>query len=68
MKQVRDDTHKTSKKIVQFSRPPPPHPPPLVQIRPKFFHPLDLARLLSNEPLLATLQITNQLKENMILR
>ena len=42
----RDDTHMTSMKIVQFSRP----PPPLVQLRAKFFHPLDLARPISNEP------------------
>ena len=33
----RDDTHTTSMKIIQFSRP----PTPLVQLRPKFFHPLD---------------------------
>ena len=36
----------TSMKIVQFSRP----PTPLVQLRPKFFHPLDLGRPISNEP------------------
>ena len=35
----------TSMKIVQFSRP----PTALVQLRPKFFHPLDLGRLISNE-------------------
>ena len=36
----------TSMKIVQFSRP--LHP--LVHLRPKFFHPLDLERPVSNEP------------------
>ena len=35
----------TSMKIVQFSRP----PPPLVHLRPKFFHPLDVGRPISNE-------------------
>ena len=35
-----------SMKIVQFSRP----PTPLVQLRPKFFHLLDLGRPISNEP------------------
>ena len=44
---LRDDTHMTSMKIVQFSRP----PKPLVQLCPKFFHPLDFQRLISNEPL-----------------
>ena len=44
--QVRDDTQMTSMKTVQFSRP----PTPLVQLRPKFFHPLVLRRLISNEP------------------
>ena len=43
---TRDDTHMTSMKIVQFSRP----PTPLVQLRPKFFNPLDLGRPISNEP------------------
>ena len=33
-------------KIVQFSRP----PTPLVHLRPNFFHPLDVARPISNEP------------------
>ena len=51
----------TSMKVVQFSRP--PHP--LVQLRPKFFHPLDLGRPISNEPPPPPLQmISNQLKEN----
>ena len=36
----------TSTKIVQFPRP----PTPLVQLHPKFFHPLDLGRPISNEP------------------
>ena len=43
---VRDNAHMTSMKIVQFSRP----PTPLSQLRPKFFHPLDLGRPISNEP------------------
>ena len=43
---ARDDTHMTSMKIVQFSRP----PTSLVHQRPKFFHPLDLGRSISNEP------------------
>ena len=40
----------------------------LAHLRPKFFHPLDLGRPISNEPLLLLpLQImTNQLKENII--
>ena len=42
----RDDTHMTSMKIIQFSRP----PTPLVQLRPKSFHPLDLGCPISNEP------------------
>ena len=33
-----------STKFAQFSR-----PPPLVHLRPKFFHPLDLGRPISNE-------------------
>ena len=41
----RDDTHMTFLKIFRFSR----HPPP-VHLRPKFFHPLDLGRPISNEP------------------
>ena len=41
---IRDDTHMTSVKIVQFSR----HTTPLVQLRPKYFHPLDLRRPVSN--------------------
>ena len=54
----------TSIKIVQFSRPPPPAP--LIQLRPKFFHLLDLGRPISNErPPLQ--MITNQLKGNIIL-
>ena len=35
----------TSMKIVQFSRP----PTPLVYLRPKFLHPFDLGRPVSNE-------------------
>ena len=39
--------------------------PLLVQLRPKFFHPLNLGRLISNEP--PSLQmITNQLKGSII--
>ena len=36
----------TSMKAVQFSR----LPTPLVCLSPKFFHPLDLGRPISNEP------------------
>ena len=36
----------TSMKIVQFSK----SPTLLVHLRPKFFHPLDLGRPISNEP------------------
>ena len=42
------------------------HPPPLVQLRPKFFHPLDLGPPVSNESPLSLQIITNQLKENVI--
>ena len=51
----------TSMKIVQFLRP----PTPFVLLRPKFFHPLDLGRSISNKtsPLQMT---TNLLKENII--
>ena len=61
---IRDDTHITSMKTVQFSRP----PIPVVHIRPKHFHPLDLGRPISNEPSpLPTLQMkTNGLKEKII--
>ena len=44
---IRDDTHMTSMKIVQFSR----SPTHLVHLRPKFFHPLALGRPISNEHL-----------------
>ena len=40
---IRDDTHMTSMKTVQFSRPPPTH---VVHLRPKLFHPIDLRRLI----------------------
>ena len=40
-------------------------PHPLVQLRPKFFHPLDLGRPISNNPPLQ--MITNRLKGNIIL-
>ena len=43
---IRDYTFMTSMKIVQFSTLPNPH----VHQRPKFFHPLDLGRPISNEP------------------
>ena len=43
---LRDDTHLTSMKIIQFSRP----LTPIVRLRPKFFHALDLGRPVSNEP------------------
>ena len=61
---IRDDIHMTSMKIVHL-------PPPLVRLRPKFFHPLGLGRPISNEypppPILLPLPIiTNQLKENII--
>ena len=36
----------TSMKIVEFLK----SPTPLVHLRPKFFHPLDLGRPISNEP------------------
>ena len=36
----------TSMKIVEFSKP----PTPLDHLRPKFFHPLELGRSISNEP------------------
>ena len=42
---LRDDTHLTTLKIVQFSRP----PTPLVQLRPIFFYPFNLGRPISNE-------------------
>ena len=59
----------TSMEVVQFSRP----PTPLVNLHPKFFHPLDLGPPISNEPCLP-LQMkrksitikSNQLKENKI--
>ena len=59
---LRDDTHITSMKIVQFSR----LHAPIIHIRPKFFHPLDLRRPISNK-LPSPLQvITNQFKENIV--
>ena len=61
---VRDDTHVASMKIVQFSR----SITPLVQLRPKFLHPLDLGHPVSNKsPSFPSYnQITNQLKKNII--
>ena len=38
--QIRDDTYITSMKIVEFSGP----PPPIVHLRPKFFHLLEFSR------------------------
>ena len=46
IEEIRDDTHMMSMKIVQFAGP----PTPLVHLRPKFFHPLDLERSISVEP------------------
>ena len=46
IKILTDDTHITSMKIVQFSRP----PTYLVHLRPKFFHPLGIGRPISSEP------------------
>ena len=43
---LRDDTHMTSIKIIQFSRP----LNPFFHLRPKFFHLVDLGRPISNEP------------------
>ena len=58
-----DDTHMTSMKVVQFSRP----PTPLVHLRPKFFHPVDLGRPISNEPSPPLSQNDNhQLKDDII--
>ena len=58
---IGDDTHMTSMKILQFSRP----YTPLVHLCPKFSHLLDLWRPISNG--LPPLQMmTNQLKENII--
>ena len=59
MVHIRGDTHMTSMKIVQFSRPPPVH------LGPKFFHPLILdVQFQMNLPPLQ--MMTNQLKENII--
>ena len=49
-------------KIVQFSRP----PTPLVHLRPKFYHPLDLGRSISNEPPFPLQMITNKLMTVML--
>ena len=58
---VRDDTHKKSMKIVQFSRP--PNPP--YHLCPKLFHPLTLdVHFQTKLPYLQT--ITSQLIEDMI--
>ena len=58
-----DDTYMTFMKIVQFSR----HPFPLVHLRSKFVHPLDLRPPWSNKfPLFQI--ITKKIKENIIQR
>ena len=44
---IRNDTHMRPKKIVQFSRPP---PPPLPQPPTISHHPVDLGRRISNDP------------------
>ena len=44
-KATRNDTHGKSMKIVQLSRP----PTPLVHLRPKFVHPVNLERPISNK-------------------
>ena len=54
----------TSMKIVQFSR----LPTPLVDLRPKFFQPLDLDVQTQTNPHPPLQMITNQLKENIIER
>ena len=60
---LRDDTHMTSMKVVQFLR----FPTLLVDLRPKFFHPLDLGHLISSKPPPFPLQMkTSQLKENIM--
>ena len=59
---LKDKTYMTSMKTVQFSWP----PTCLVQLRPKFFHPLDFARPISNEPSPPLQMIINQLNENII--
>ena len=41
---LRDDTHMTSMKIVQFLR----HVTPFFHLRPTFLHPLDIGRTISN--------------------
>ena len=53
----------TSIKIAQFSRP----PTPLVQLRPKLFHDLDLGRPILNEPPSPSANDYHQLKGNIIL-
>ena len=54
----RGGTHMTSKKTVQFLRP----PTHLVQLRPKFFHHLDLGCPTSNEPLPSSLKDNQSIK------
>ena len=56
---TRDDTHMTSMKIVQFSG----IPTPLVHLCPKSFYPLDVGRLISNEPPRPPLPSDNQSNE-----
>ena len=61
---INDDTRMTSIKIVQFLRP----PNPLVYLRPKFLHHLEIGRAIWNEPPLPHFlqMITRQLKVNLI--
>ena len=47
---LRDDEHMSSMKIVKFFGP----PTSLVHLRPKFSHPLDVERPISNEAYEAT--------------
>ena len=62
---LRNDTHMTSMKTAQFSRP----VTPLVQLRPKFFHPLYLGRPILNKPPPISLPNDNQsIKKNIIQR
>ena len=60
---LRDDKNMTSMKIIEF----PKLSSPFFHLCPKFFHPVDLGRPISNEPPTSHLQmVTNQLKDNII--
>ena len=64
---LRDDTHITSMKIIQFLRPPPQTP--LVHLRPNFFHPVDLGRPFPNEiPLPTSYTHTHSSNDNQPLK